>query len=708
MWNRLPIRHKLLVTLMLVALAALSGMGWIGYLSGEQSLRRAAFDQLTAVRAAKAQQIENYFADLREEVAILAQAQLVVACLRDLPSAVAELEASTQHWSLPIELPPSLDEYYENIFFPKLDALSPRKRPIEFYKPNDGVSALLQQRYISDNPHPLGQKDLLDASLDDSEYSWKHARCHPIFREARRRFGYYDLFLVDDETHRVVYSVFKETDFATRLDSGPYRESGLASAYRQALDAEEVVMVDFDFYEPSYGAPASFLAAAVHDDGERIGVLVIQIPIDRIDNIMTGDRGWAEDGLGESGETYLVGSDYLMRSDSRFALEDLAGFVEVLERHGVPADRRERVQEFGTTILLQEVRTEAVENALSGITSTTLVDDYRGIPVLSAYVPLEIEGVNWVMLSEIDADEAFAPIRAFAQRVLWTGLIVAILVVVASALVTRSLLRPIDALAQAARQVSAGDLDVKVEVASGDELGKLADTFNSMVSSIRQKTELITQKNRENEALLLNILPRSIADRLKSGEDHIADAFSDVSVLFADLVGFTELSRDMDPADLVVLLNGLFSDFDELAGKHRIEKIKTIGDAYMACAGLPEPNTNHAFEAAEMAIGMLEATRSFNTRKGTALELRIGINSGPVVAGVIGRSKFIYDLWGDTVNLASRMESHGVPGAIHISQATRDHLGERYHVESRGEIDLKGRGRHRTYLLIGRRAPEVG
>ena len=205
------------------------------------------------------------------------------------------------------------------------------------------------------------------------------------------------------------------------------------------------------------------------------------------------------------------------------------------------------------------------------------------------------------------------------------------------------------------------------------------------------------------ERLLLNVLPAPIAERLKRDPSAIADGFPEVSVLFADVVDFTQLSAAMTPEQVVALLNDLFTAFDRLAERHGLEKIKTIGDAYMAVGGVPEPRADHARAAAEMALAMQAEVAGRTRPDGGPLRLRIGIHTGPVVAGVIGTRKFAYDLWGDAVNTASRMESHGVPGAVQVTEATYQRLKERYCFEERGTVDVKGKGPMQTYLLTGRR-----
>lgn len=202
--------------------------------------------------------------------------------------------------------------------------------------------------------------------------------------------------------------------------------------------------------------------------------------------------------------------------------------------------------------------------------------------------------------------------------------------------------------------------------------------------------------------MLLNILPEPIAKRLKDSTETIADGVEEVSVLFADIAQFTPFSSALSPLDVVRVLNRMFSAFDEIATRHGIEKIKTIGDAYMAAAGVPTHRREHLVAVAEMALDMQESMRTINLELGTNLDLRIGLNTGAVVAGVIGVKKFIYDLWGDSVNTASRMESHGVPGRIHTTEAVFKALNHRYLFECRGEIDVKGKGPMKTYFLVGR------
>jgi class 3 adenylate cyclase len=237
----------------------------------------------------------------------------------------------------------------------------------------------------------------------------------------------------------------------------------------------------------------------------------------------------------------------------------------------------------------------------------------------------------------------------------------------------------------------------------GDEVpdGALLAAVLLLGEAIRSRRALALEQQR-SERLLLNVLPAPIADRLKQTQGVIADAFPDVTVLFADIVNFTGHSQRVSPQQVVRGLNELFSAFDRLARRHGLEKIKTIGDAYMVVGGLPEPRPDHAEAVAEMALAMREEVTRRTDPSGRPLQLRLGIDTGPVVAGVIGADKFSYDLWGDTVNTASRMESQGVPGCIQVTERTWRRLRDRYRFQRRGPIQVKGKGELVTYFLLGR------
>jgi class 3 adenylate cyclase len=281
-------------------------------------------------------------------------------------------------------------------------------------------------------------------------------------------------------------------------------------------------------------------------------------------------------------------------------------------------------------------------------------------------------------------------------------------------------------LSQASQAIASGELEQTIPVEPIKELGILATSFNTMTQQLKASFNELEKTNAEleqrveertadlrlekerSEQLLLNILPEVIANQLKHNTKAIASAIEEVTILFADVVGFTPLSSQIPPIELVSVLNEMFSIFDHLAEKNGLEKIKTIGDAYMVVGGLPLPKANHAEAIADMALGMQAAMAEFKVplerfNIDSQFQIRIGINTGSVVAGVIGIKKFIYDLWGDAVNIASRMESSGDPGRIQVTEATYHRIKDQYNFEKRGIISIKGKGEMTTYWLIGKK-----
>jgi class 3 adenylate cyclase/HAMP domain-containing protein len=366
-----------------------------------------------------------------------------------------------------------------------------------------------------------------------------------------------------------------------------------------------------------------------------------------------------------------------------------------------------------------------LERALTACTPELEPDFVRdpdyGVRSISAYIPLTdddgtvLHDANGHCLGVLGVDITDGKLHAALDQAGTLAIEISVamigLALIVSIAMSSVLTRSVSALTAAVERFAAKDFAARTQVRTRDEIGQLGARFNAMAETIQQHhehlEELVEQRTRElraqkqrSEELLLNVLPAPIADRLKSGENLIVDRFDNVSVLFADIVGFTTLSTKTTPEQLVTMLNGLFSRFDALAERHGLEKIKTIGDAYMVVAGVPEPRADHALALARMALDMLAAVRDYAAEIGMDLAIRVGAHSGEVVAGVIGQKKFIYDLWGDTVNTASRMESHGVAGRVHVSGAMYEPLRGEFTLEGRGEIDIKGKGPMTTYLLV--------
>jgi len=677
--NQLSIKSKLILMLLTVSGLSILVTAYLGYRSGQANLTERVFSQLTSLRASKAYQIESYFKTTQNHIQVLSENPAVISAMQELSSAHSQLEGKT----LPPGYETTLADYYRNEFLPRLAKTQQGTPVLNSFLPETAAATYLQHQYIAANPNPVGKKDLLDRAPDGTRYSQIHAQYHPIFRNIIKKFGYYDMFLINPQG-TIVYTVYKETDFISNLTTGPYNESNLAKLVAQVRRAKEkgyAKLIDFEAYAPSYGAPATFIAAPIFDQSKFIGVLAVQLPVDEINNVMTGNQNWEQDGLGKTGETYLVGKDYLMRSVSRFLVETPDEYIKTLQSLGVDETTTQRIREYDTSILEQKVQTEAAAAALSGQQGTQIIRDYRNIPVLSSYAPLKIPGLDWAVLSEIDLAEAYAPVYAFQRQLLVSATLLLLLVTLLAMALAYFFVQPINQLIQSARQIEKGDLDATAKINSRDEFAELANSFNSMVRSLRAQTNLVEQKNQESEQLLLSLFPASIAKRLKQGEKNIAESASNVAVLFSDLNGFTQLSDSLSAYEIVSVLNELVTRFDEAAEQYGMEKIKTIGDSYMAVCGLSVPYLDHDRRAFDFALEMLTIVRRFNHENSYQLNVSIGINSGDVVAGIVGRNKFIYDVWGDTINLANALKTACPSGSILVAETVHGRLGDLYDFE---------------------------
>jgi serine phosphatase RsbU (regulator of sigma subunit)/anti-sigma regulatory factor (Ser/Thr protein kinase) len=390
------------------------------------------------------------------------------------------------------------------------------------YLPKPMNTRLLQHLYVSGNPYNTGSKDFLDDAGDVSSYTRLHREIHPVFRDFLQKFGYYDIFLLDSESGAIVYTVFKEVDVGTSLMDGPYADTGLARVFRKAQNARSpdfVAIDDFEPYHPSYNAPAAFIASPIFDGDQQIGVLAFQMPIDRINLIMTNDQSWSEVGLGESGETYIVADDFRLRNQSRFLIEDSENYFLMIERMGTPGAIVEQIRNLNSSIGLQEVLTEGTRAALAGQTDTRIFDDYRGVSVLSSFRPLEIHGLDWVIMSEIDEAEAFAAIGELFRKLMLTVVLLLVFAFVAAMVISRTITRPLARLSENSRALANGNLTVQIDTTGSDEIGDLSRDFEHMRQSLKKVVNELEELNAG--------LEQKVADRtaeLEASERQLAKA----------------------------------------------------------------------------------------------------------------------------------------------------------------------------------------
>ena len=699
--GQLRIKSKVMLVLLVVSLGSAAVMGFLTWQRARNILTQRIFDQLTSVRASKSAEIESYFQFMYSQVETLAEDRTIVSAMQEFDRAFDNIDRAKV--SLTPEGVQAISDYYTEEFFPRLTDNIDGTPIFDIYNPGKPAAQYLQYQYIAKNPHPVGSKDELIKANDGSEYSKVHGSYHRILRNLILHFGYYDLFLIDFDSGEIVYSVYKETDFATSLDSGPYSRSNFAEVVEMVQKNPEpgaVQIIDFAPYRPSYGAPAAFFAAPIYDGGQPVGILAVQLPVDRINNVLTGNQNWENEGLGKTGEVYLVGADFLMRSISRFSIEDPTGYKQALQKLGTPDDVIETIARLGTSILLQSVETETAMAAHRGESGTQIVDDYRGVPVLSSYAPLSIKGVDWVILSEMDLAEAYAPLANLQTYILIAAVILVFLVTSIAAVAANRLVKPISLLVEDSRKIIAGELDrAELTATTQDELSLLVEAFNEVIRSLQEQRSLVVAKAGENRTLLLNILPSTAAERLESGEIPITDATQQTTVLVARLGGLTELSAQRSVPEVTELLAQSIDEFDEAAERLDVLALSRIGDFYFAVCGLTMPRMDHTKRVVDLGLEMLDILQRFNHKHHLDLKLHIGIDAGESIAAVMGTKRLNYHLWGETLAIAHELNRVADRNTIRVTEEVHDSVRDLYTFEPAREIEVAEVGRLTSWVL---------
>ncbi len=532
--QNLRIRGKLILATVLLGVFAVGLVGSISYWQSSNALRNQAFAQLSSVRSVLQDSIESYYQQARYDLATHAESLTVKNTLKDLSAARKSLLSELEMAGQPVDnnlirtVNETNREYYQNVLIHNLSQVRSGNpgTPEEFLHPDPEVN-ILQYVYTTKNPAPVGSKETLNSlediaanteiptkfrnALTETSYVKSHSIYHPILSQLVSRFGYYDVFICDDEGY-VVYSVFKELDFNGNLRTGPQKDTGIGKAFALAWEAERdgsldghVKSTDIEPYPISYDAPATFLGCPIYDeDGTKQGVMIYQLPIDKINGVTTMGGRQEEVGLGASGESYIVGPDFRQRTNSRFISDLEEGSAK---RKVISADGKEI---SFTSIGMLEVPTDGAKRIFSPSVSDRIgVDvypDYRGIPVLGSYGPLEIAGMTYGLLTEIDAAEAFAAARAQRNAALGVGTFTLAIFVLVSVLFARQISRPIASLVETANKVAAGDDTARAEVMSSDEIGELAEQFNEMVDSRVKAQQEIAAENRRLQSDIRGLL----------------------------------------------------------------------------------------------------------------------------------------------------------------------------------------------------------
>jgi methyl-accepting chemotaxis protein len=506
MFKSLKYRTRILIILIFVALISVGLTGFFSVRSSTEGIEESVFKHLTTISDTKKEQVENYFSEMRKQI-------LNYSSNRMVSNATAEFNAATREINNNRTLEPAtlqrfekqLLDYYKNEFVPELNNNTAKKFRAQDFLPGTYLGLYLQYYYIIDNENPTGSKQKMLRAADGSQYSAVHAKYHNQLTKYLQTFGLYDIFLVDNKTGDIVYSVYKEVDYATNLFEGICATSKMADAFKKCRasdDPDFVYMTDYDSYIPSYALPASFIASPVFRNGENIGTIIYQIKPDRINKLLSGNFKWKEMGFGKTGEAFIIGSDMAMRSDDRELIQHPEEFFNHLGQAGIDNSVIQNIKNQNTTILNLKIKTEAAEKVVQGNRGEIIAKGIFGNEMLFSYLPLDIPGVDWYLISKKAEDEAFKSVADMQMTIFIIAAALLIVAIIIAIIFARTFASAANRLIEISQSIASGDFDVEIDRSSNHEFGlieqengKVVGELENLRSEIDHLTDAATRGN---------------------------------------------------------------------------------------------------------------------------------------------------------------------------------------------------------------------
>lgn len=685
-WNRLSLKAKLQLLMLIASLGSIIAISYLGWAKTRSLLAEQMFAQLTSVRTGKAREIEAYFQNIQAQILTLSENTTIITATDQFKRAFQQLEQET--------IPPAWEQaiatYYYRYFLPRLAKNVDYQPFFATYRPNSVAARYLQYQYLAKKP----------SGPDNSQYSQIHARYQTFLANLLQRYDYENLFLIDADNGDIIYSVKKNVDFGTNLYNGSHRYSGLGAVVQQVRDNPEAAVVkiaDLQFYRPAYNSPAAFLATSIYEGSRRVGILAIQLSPTQLDRLLTKKSDRQDNSFGKTGVTYLVGSDKLLRSPREIFGRNPQEYEKILQKSGLKPETRHQITRLNSPILLHPIDTQATEAIFQGRSGTDIIKGYAGNQLLTSYAPLDIAGLNWGIISEMSLSEVEQPIAQLQNYLLLVTAIIISLVTLYTAIAASRFLKPLEGTIDHSRQILTGQGQPQLlpTQATGDELNSLRQIFNDLIGQISQKDLLIAQKNQENERLLQEILPATVANRWKKGETRIIDRTGQVTVISLQILG---LDDSQNREDLVNGFNELIDILEEKGSSFDVQRLQRFSDRYLAVCGLIRPHLDHVKRAVDFAQESLNAVKTINRQYHLSLSVKIGIDTGTVTTALIS-PKLRYDLWGEPAKVAVQLAAAAENNTILVTAAVRDRVVDLFAFETGKNLTLDNQTTVPTWVL---------
>jgi methyl-accepting chemotaxis protein len=631
------------VAIVMIAAALVSALviGVFNYVTGRQLIRDGVTTQLVDVGANRADRIERGLANLTDTTVTLAREPSVAASLVEFSEAFAattdvldddQLAALTAFYAdgIAVTTPPGVEPPTTNELLPSSD-----------------TARFLQYWYVTQAP--LEERGEIVDPGDGSVYSAVHAQRGPELAAMTDIVAIGDVVLIDlDGT--VVYSSDKRIDFATNLVTGPHRDSGLAEAVArlETSAAGDVVFADYASYAPALGLPELWVATVVRNQSEVVGIVATSVGNDALVALTTAGGDWDALGLGDTGETYIVGPDRLLRSESRLWLEDPDRYLDVMADAGFDQEAIDAVSTFDTTVLTQIADTDAVDAALGGEVFEATTTNYLGQRTRTYSEPLRSGALGWVVVTEAQTSEIFSPLRDYVWRLFLVALLAVPIVIGVAVFIARRMLRPIGPIVDGANTVAGGDIDVELDMGGHDEFSDIAAQFNAFVAELRRQRGEVERADAETTELLASVLPRRLVDQYRSGDRDIAESIQNATLIAITLNDDRAGLSDDDRAEYSVQVS---AGVAEIAARHEAEHIASNATTGMYATGLGSDQLE-IDDAIGFAIEARDWIQGYFAERELDMTMGVGVAGGDVVANVIGTQRLAFDVLGSPRRIA--------------------------------------------------------
>lgn len=673
--SSLGIRSKYIIVFLICALISIITIAFNSWSHANKSLTEANLLHLVSLRTERIKSVQKFFKQHQSNLKVLSTSQTIISAVNDFQ--VGYDLISLYNNTINEEQKKKLIRYYRNVFYKRMKNNIKDLRKFEDFTALSKPASYLQFQYIADNPNSLGEKDLLIRREDGSYYSAVHEKYHDQLRVIAKEYQFNDFLLIDKDDGNIVYSVYKNTDFGTNIIKGPYANSTLSRLVQSVIKdpiPNKIYVRDFENYEPTLGAPQIILAMPIFDKKTFTGIMVAQIPSNAINDIMTHNQSWEKDGLGESGEVYLLGSDSLMRSNSRFLIEDKPSYLSSLKNNGEDPTALTRIDLLNTSVLQQTVKTRAAVDVLNGKTGSQTINSYYGSSVISVYSPLNITGLKWSVLAEKNMSEVTQSTRDLQLTIMISAVSLVILIGAFAMIYSTMFMRPILAMLDSAKAYLGEGRFTKLNINKSDEIGQLAGDFNRLINRLEDQEKALLHEKENTHNALLNFLPTSVASQVEAGQTKISKQHDSVAITYISLRGINRIMEENTATTVVDRISRLYEVIDTLAARHELEKFNVLADNYILTCGLHKPRLDYSRRCVSFSIELLDLVRRFNQENDTNITPRIGIDCGAVISGLIGKKRYAYSLWGNPMSVANRICYEAKLNSILVTQAVYEQL----------------------------------